>query len=71
MVRDGENGFVVEPEPKALAVAMTLLARDRERAKVMGQQGRRDIDSARWDRVSVRLLEALGFGSLASEGSRH
>lgn len=70
LVRDGVNGYVVDPNPKALAEAMASLARNPARAKVMGEHGRQDVDKARWDLVSTRLLEALGFGSLNGRGSR-
>ena len=41
LVRDGENGLLVEPgDPVALARAMRTLLEDRERAAVMGARGR-------------------------------
>jgi glycosyltransferase involved in cell wall biosynthesis len=62
LVRDGVNGCVVDPNPKALAEAVASLVSNPARARAMGERGRQDIDSARWHRVSARLLEGLGFG---------
>jgi glycosyltransferase involved in cell wall biosynthesis len=39
LINDGDNGFVVEPDPRALAGAMDRLYLDRAMARRMGQRG--------------------------------
>ena len=65
LVRDGVSGFVVEPTAAALSAAMTALARDLDRARAMGAQGRRDIQTLSWEKVADKLLAALGFATKA------
>ncbi|MGD1090974.1 MAG: glycosyltransferase family 4 protein, partial [Bryobacteraceae bacterium] len=43
LIVDGENGFVAEPQPEALAFAMDRLYEDRALAKRMGEAGRRRL----------------------------
>lgn len=56
-VRDGINGLVVDPEPRALAAALDALARDRARARTLGQAAQKTLHELdlRWDPV----VEAL------------
>lgn len=59
-VTHGEDGFVVAPQPKAVARAIDELFRDRDRAFAMGQRGReklRRMDLS-WDHVIDRLVNA-------------
>jgi glycosyltransferase involved in cell wall biosynthesis len=63
-VRDGENGFIVEPRPEAFAEVLNRLNGDRNLARRIGDQGRGFIESsgimeAGWDRVVNRLLSPL------------
>jgi len=44
LILDGENGFVVSPDPAAIGHAMDELYRDRNRARAMGDSGRRRIE---------------------------
>jgi glycosyltransferase involved in cell wall biosynthesis len=57
IVRDGETGFVTEPEPRALAESIDAIASDRARTQRMGRAGRDLIDSLglTWDHVVERL----------------
>lgn len=57
VVRPGETGYLTEPTPEALAVAMDELYRDRKRARAMGEQGRRLLDrlNISWQHVVERL----------------
>lgn len=57
-VKDGEVGFVAEPEPKALAEAMDRLWADRARAARMGKAARALYDSLdlNWSSVVETLL---------------
>jgi glycosyltransferase involved in cell wall biosynthesis len=58
-VRDGENGFVSEPTPEALADAMDRLYLDRALATRMGSNARETISEMgiSWDRVLEKLLK--------------
>ncbi len=57
-VRDGESGFVVPPEPAALAAKLDLWADDAAAAERMGQAGRRAIAALNWPDTITRLLSA-------------
>ena len=66
-VRDGENGFVVRPEPLLIAHAFNELARDPQMARRMGAQGRALIErsgmlAAGWDTLLDALLSPLADG---------
>lgn len=57
-VVDGQTGYVVEPEPQAIAEAIDRLAGDGERAREMGEAGReryRDLDIS-WPAALEALL---------------
>ena len=55
-VRDGINGLVVEPEPAAMAAAISRLDRDRRLAASFGNSGRELAKGITWDTVIDRLL---------------
>jgi glycosyltransferase involved in cell wall biosynthesis len=55
-VRDGESGFVVPPDPTALAAKLDALADDAAAAERMGQAGRRAIAALNWPDTIARLL---------------
>lgn len=61
LVRDGENGLLVEPgDPVALARAMRTLLEDRERAAVMGARGREIVrDEFELRSCTAQLLARL------------
>jgi glycosyltransferase involved in cell wall biosynthesis len=58
LIVDGENGFVVAPEPEAIAEAMDRLYEDRQLARRMGEAGLQAIGrlGITWERVLDRLL---------------
>ncbi|MBR0666569.1 glycosyltransferase family 4 protein [Roseomonas hellenica] len=58
VVRDGENGYVVPPEPESLAAAMRAVAADRTRARVMGMAGQEAMAALRldWPSTIKRLV---------------
>lgn len=63
-VQDGENGFVTEPTPAAIAAAINLLAADPALQARLGAAGRSCIESsgmleAGWDGVVAGLLSPL------------
>jgi glycosyltransferase involved in cell wall biosynthesis len=55
-VRDGVNGFVVEPEASALAAAIARLDADRALAASFGYSGRELAREISWDNVIDQLL---------------
>jgi glycosyltransferase involved in cell wall biosynthesis len=58
IIEDGENGFIVAPEPAALAVAIDRLRSDPAAAATMGERGRETlrVKDINWDRVVTSLL---------------
>jgi glycosyltransferase involved in cell wall biosynthesis len=58
LVVDGYNGFVTEPTPEALAVAMDRLYQDNTLARVMGTNARKRLNEIgiSWSHVVQRLL---------------
>ena len=55
-VRDGENGFVCEPEAGAIGAAIARLAADRSLAARLGRAGLERARTVTWDGVVERLL---------------
>jgi glycosyltransferase involved in cell wall biosynthesis len=56
------EGFVVEPEPRAIAGALDALYADRARAQSMGERGREKIKAMNlsWEDVVENLINAAG-----------
>jgi glycosyltransferase involved in cell wall biosynthesis len=63
LVTDGQDGRIVAPEPDALAQAITEVLADRERARAMGEAGRRKVSeqyaAAAVSAAHQRLYESL------------
>lgn len=55
-VRDAVNGFVVAPNPEAIADAIRRIDRDRSLAAALGCEGRGMATTISWDAVIERLL---------------
>lgn len=55
-VRDGDNGFVVDPTPEAIADAVARLDANRHVAASLGQNGRGIAAAISWDTVIERLV---------------
>lgn len=55
-VRDGETGFVVDPDPRAIAGAIDTLAADRAAAQRFGCAGQSRARTITWDGVIEQLL---------------
>jgi glycosyltransferase involved in cell wall biosynthesis len=55
-VHDGENGYVVDPEPEAIAAAVAQLDGNRTHAAALGDAGREVAAAISWDGVITRLL---------------
>jgi glycosyltransferase involved in cell wall biosynthesis len=66
LVRDGVNGFVVEPSPRAVAGALDRLVADAALARRLGEAGRRTVAGIDWDTVVARLTETLPAASAAA-----
>jgi glycosyltransferase involved in cell wall biosynthesis len=58
-VRDGQNGFVVPPNPENLAEAMAALMANRDDAVRLGEQGRRDTSHLTWAATIAKLTPGL------------
>lgn len=55
-VRDGENGYVCDPAPGALATAINRLGANRARAAAFGDAGHVTASAITWDGVIDKLL---------------
>lgn len=62
IVRDNVSGFVCAPDEDELANAMDALQTDRERAALMGHEGRRWVEALSWSQVAKTLIAAAGGG---------
>lgn len=69
IVRDGENGLLVEPsDPAALAAAIDTLVADPQPARVMGLAGRDMVlQEHSWDRVLDQILEGVALPAAPEE----
>jgi glycosyltransferase involved in cell wall biosynthesis len=56
LVRDGENGYVTDPAPEALAVAMRKLTDDRNLAQRLGEAGHAMATQMTWSKAIQELL---------------
>jgi glycosyltransferase involved in cell wall biosynthesis len=58
IIEDGVNGFIVAPEPAALAAAIDRLRSDPDAASAMGERAREtlSVKDINWDRVVTSLL---------------
>lgn len=58
LIADGNNGYVVDPSPRAIAAAMDRLYADRGLARRLGEAGRAELDrlGIGWDNVIGKLL---------------
>ncbi|MFW6074747.1 MAG: glycosyltransferase, partial [Chloroflexota bacterium] len=55
-IRDGVNGRVVDPDPRALAKAIDDLASE-ERARTLGRHGPEYVRDLTWDTVVDSLVD--------------
>jgi phosphatidyl-myo-inositol dimannoside synthase len=63
VVEDGVTGLLAPPrDPASLAGALEALAADPERARTMGEAGRRAVTAYVPERVAARFLEAVRLG---------
>jgi glycosyltransferase involved in cell wall biosynthesis len=57
-VVDGENGYIVTPEPEAMAAAFAALDADARLAQQLGEEGHRVASAITWTGVIERLVGA-------------
>jgi glycosyltransferase involved in cell wall biosynthesis len=62
-VRDGDTGFVVAPEPRALGAALEIAWSRPETLARMGERGRRRVERLTWDGPVDALLRAAGLSA--------
>ncbi len=59
LVRDGENGFVLPPDPRAIARRIDDLAASEDLARSLGERAYRDSLPISWDKVVETLTAPL------------
>jgi glycosyltransferase involved in cell wall biosynthesis len=59
LVEHGRNGYITEPEPRAVAAHIERLVADRRLARAMGAQGRSRAAEVTWERVGATLLAGI------------
>jgi len=60
ILRDGENGVLVEPDSgAALTAAISSLLADPARAARLGARARADVEIHTWTRRAARILEGI------------
>jgi glycosyltransferase involved in cell wall biosynthesis len=64
---DGETGWLVEPVPGAVAARLEEALRDRERARRMGEAGRRRVEARFTPSHRAARVEAMYEQILAKE----
>lgn len=59
-VDDGVDGYVAEPDPRAIAARLDELFEDREKARRMGERGREKLVAMNlsWERVVEKIISA-------------
>ena len=60
-VRNGINGFVCPPDPKAIAARLDFFYNNKNRSMEMGMNGKRSVENLTWGNISKTLLGALGM----------
>ncbi len=59
LIKNGRNGFILEPSPETLAERMNLLVNNRRIAEDMGREGEKIRNEINWDRAVEKLIEAF------------
>jgi len=59
IVKDGINGFVVEPDPRIIAEKINYLIENPGEASRMGEQGYLSVQDITWSNVVTRLLDGI------------
>jgi glycosyltransferase involved in cell wall biosynthesis len=69
-VRNGETGFSVEPDPKALADRIDYLCRHQDEARSMGLKGHDLVKNIRWNSTVAQLLGTAKMPAAYVSGRR-
>lgn len=67
LVENGRSGFVVKPDTAEIAAAMSVLAKDRELARDMGEYAFAHVPSQSWSAVVEKLLQPTNVSSIAHQ----
>jgi glycosyltransferase involved in cell wall biosynthesis len=59
LVKDGATGFVTLPDPDAMAAKLDWLVENPAAGVEFGRRGQAAVAGLSWDKVTLRLLEAL------------
>lgn len=62
-INDGENGFICPPDPMAIASKLEFLHNNPDKAGEMGMRGEMTVRDLTWEKVTARLLDALGLSN--------
>ncbi|MCF8055249.1 MAG: glycosyltransferase family 4 protein [Desulfocapsa sp.] len=60
-VQDGDNGFVCDPDPRAIAEKLDFFYNNKKKTREMGMYGKKSVEDLRWENISTKLLKALGM----------
>ena len=69
-VRDGETGYVVPPEPEAIADRISHLVKNPHEARTMGERGYDETKHICWENLVRKLVDENKEGALAADGGR-
>lgn len=58
-IKHGENGYIAQPNPRDIAKYIDLIYENKEKARLMGENGYKTIENINWDNVAMTLLKAL------------
>jgi len=67
IVKDGVNGFIVEPDPKKIAEKINYLIENPEESTRMGENGAISVQDITWKKVTRDLLAPLVLAENSSE----
>jgi len=70
LIKYGVNGFICEPDSRAVAEKMSLLARDPGMARELGQKGLETVSDVTWENLVDKLLQPYNFLELDFINSR-
>ena len=60
LVKDGENGFVVEPDPMKIAEKISYLIEHTSNAREMGDSAYRHVKDITWENAVKRIVDSNG-----------
>jgi glycosyltransferase involved in cell wall biosynthesis len=57
VIKDGENGLLVEPDAKKIAGKIEFLLENPQIAKKLGENAKRTAEKFTWEKTAERFLE--------------